>query len=192
VIISMRGETHSNYQTRRSNVVYTSEWMTVYEDSVSTGDNVTSKVGMFNRIEVRDTVIVLPLFKDRSLLMVDNYRHGVGRDLLELPGGFIADNEAALDAARRELIEETGYTCNNLKVVNWFYTWPGRTGQKNFVVLGNGLKKHSGKNLDDFEFIKVWKLSENKIIRELKNGRIKSALTIAALFEGYLPSSDLS
>ena len=82
MIISMRGETHSNYQTRRSNVVYTSEWMTVYEDSVSTGDNVTSKVGMFNRIEVHDTVIVLPLFKDRSLLMVDNYRHGVGRDLL--------------------------------------------------------------------------------------------------------------
>lgn len=118
----MRGETHSNYQTRRSNVVYTSEWMTVYEDSVSTGDDVTSKVGMFNRIEVRDTVIVLPVFKDRSLLMVDNYRHGVGRDLLELPGGFIADNEAALDAASRELIEETGYTCNNLKVVNWFYT----------------------------------------------------------------------
>ena len=157
MIISMRGETHSNYQTRRSNVVYTSEWMTVYEDSVSTGDDVTSR-----------------------------------RDLLELPGGFIADNEAALDGARRELIEETGYTCNNLKVVNWFYTWPGRTGQKNFVVLGNGLKKHSGKNLDEFEFIKVWKLSENKIILELKNGRIKSALTIAPLFEGYLSSSDLS
>lgn len=63
---------------------------------------------------------------------------------------------------------------------------------RNFVVLGNGLKKHSGKNLDEFEFITVWKLSENKIIRELKNGRIKSALTIAALFEGYLSSSDLS
>lgn len=159
--------------------------MTVYEDSVSIEDDVTSKVSMFNRIEVRDTVIV-QVYEDGSLLMVENYRHGIGKNLLELPGGFIADNEAALDAARRELIEETGYTCNNLKLVNWFYTWPGRTGQKNFVVLGKGLKKHSRKNLDEFEFIKVWELSENKIIRELKNGRIKSALTIVALFEGYL------
>lgn len=71
-------------------------------------------------------------------------------------------------------------------MVNWFYTWPGRTGQKDFVVLGKDLRKHSSNNLDEFEFIEVRKLSENKIIRELKSGRIKSALTIAALFEGYL------
>ncbi|MGA9153198.1 MAG: NUDIX domain-containing protein [Candidatus Nitrosopolaris sp.] len=65
---------------------------------------------MFNRITVCDTAIVIPLFKDGSLLMVENYRHGVGTDLLELPGGFI--NEVPLGAARRELIEETGYTCD--------------------------------------------------------------------------------
>ena len=185
-MVSMRGQSHSNFQTRRSDVVYTSEWMTVYEDLVVMEDDVTSKVGMFNRIAVRDSVIVLPVYNDGSLLMVENYRHGIGKDLLELPGGFIADNEGALDAARRELIEETGYTCNDLKLVNWFYTWPGRTGQKDFVVLGKDLRKHSSNNLDEFEFIEVRKLSENKIIRELKSGRIKSALTIAALFEGYL------
>lgn len=104
-MVSMRGQSHSNFQTRRSDVVYTSEWMTVYEDSVAMEDDVTSKVGMFNRIEVRDSVIVLPVYNDGSLLMVENYRHGIGKDLLELPGGFIADNECALDAARRELIE---------------------------------------------------------------------------------------
>ena len=179
---------HTRYQTRQSHIVYKSEWMTVYEDSVSKEDNVTSKVGMFNRIEVCDAVIVLPIYRDGSLLMIENYRHGVGTDLLELPGGFISKNEIALDAARRELIEETGYTCNNLKVISWFYTWPGRTGQKDFVVVAKGLKKHFGKNPDEFELIKVWKLTENQLIRELRNGRIRSALTIAALFEGYLTS----
>ena len=170
----------------QSNVVYKSEWMTVYEDQVYKRNDVTSKVGVYNRIDVCDTAIVIPLFKDGSLLMVENYRHGVGTNLLELPGGFIDEDEVPIGAAKRELIEETGYTCNKVKVVNWFYTWPGRTGQKNFVVVANGLKKHFRKNRDEPELIKVLRVSRNKVMQELKRGRIKSALTIAALFEGYL------
>ena len=45
---------HSKYQTKQSNVVYKSEWMTVYEDPVYKGNDVTSKVGVFNRIDVCD------------------------------------------------------------------------------------------------------------------------------------------
>lgn len=153
---------HSKYQTRQSNVVYKSEWMTVYEDQVYKRNDVTSKVGVYNRIDLCDRAIVIPLFKDGSLLMVENYRHGVGTDLLELPGGFIDEDEVPLGAAKRELIEETGYTCNKVKVVNWFYTWPGRTGQKNFVVVANGLKKHFRKNGDEPELIRVLRVSRNK------------------------------
>ena len=152
------------------------------DDQREKEDGVTSKVGMFNRIT--DTAIVIPLFKDGSLLMVENYRHGVGTDLLGLPGGFIDEDEVPLGAAKRELIEETGYTCNKVNVV--LYTWPGRTGQKNFVVVANGLKKHFRKNGDEPEWIMVLRVSRNKVMQELKRGRIRSALTIAALFEGYL------
>jgi ADP-ribose pyrophosphatase len=116
--------------------------------------------------------------------MVENYRHGVGTDLLELPGGSINEDEVPLCAARRELIEETGYTCNKVKVVNWFYTWPERTGQRNFVVVANGLKKHFRINGDEPELIN--RMSKSRVMRELRRERIKSALTIAALFEGYL------
>jgi len=42
----------------------------------------------------------------------------VGTDLLELPGGFINEDEVPLGAARRELIEETGYTCNDVEANN--------------------------------------------------------------------------
>jgi ADP-ribose pyrophosphatase len=177
---------HPTYYTRRSEVVYKSDWMTVYEDSViKDNDDTAGSVGTFNRINVSDAVIVVPVYENRSLLMVENYRHGVGTSLLELPGGFINKDETVLDAARRELLEETGYNCNRLKMKNWFYTWPGRTGQKDFVVVAKGLRKSIKKNLDEFESIKVCKLSEKTIRRELKHGRIKSAVTISALFEGY-------
>jgi len=85
--------------------------MTVWEDWVSKEGGVA--IGMFNRIEVHNAVIVVPILEDSSLLMVENYRHGVGSSLLEWPGGFINENEAGSDAGRRELLEETGYSCNS-------------------------------------------------------------------------------
>ena len=72
-------------------------------------------IAMLNRIVVHNAVIVGRILEDRSLLMVENYRHGVGTNLLELPGGFINENEAGSDAGRRELLEETGYTCNKVE-----------------------------------------------------------------------------
>jgi len=111
---------------------------------------------MFNRIEVRDAVIIVPIFEDRSMLMIQNYRHGAGTILLELPGGFINENESASDAARRELLEETGYKCDTVESINWFYTWPGRTAQRNFIVVAKGLKRnYHAKSSDEFESIKV-------------------------------------
>jgi ADP-ribose pyrophosphatase len=175
------------YHITRSNIVYKSQWMTVYEDWVSKEDDGT--IGMFNRIKVHNAVIVVPILADSSLLMVENYRHGAGTNLLELPGGFINENEVGSDAGRRELLEETGYTCNKIEVMNWFYTWPGRTAQRNFVVVARGLKKLHDKNLDEFECIKVHKISADKIRRELKRGvKIKSAVTISALLHGYFLS----
>ena len=161
--------------------------MTVYEDQVIKETYLNGATGTFNRIEVRDSVIVIPIFKDGSVVMVETYRHGVGTGLLELPGGLIDEGEAARGSAERELIEETGYSCDKMKMINWFYTWPGRTGQRNFVFLATDLLAHSNRKLDELEQIKVHKLSRNDVAEELKmRGRIKSCLTVAALHEAYL------
>jgi ADP-ribose pyrophosphatase len=155
--------------------------MTVYEDQV-TKEAHPNTTGTFNRIEVRDSVIVIPVFKDGSILMVETYRHGVGTKLLELPGGLMEEGETAIGSAKRELIEETGYSCDKVKMVNWFYTWPGRTGQRNFVLLATDLIADSNRKLDEREQITVLRLSQSELVEELKTGgRIKSCLTVAAL-----------
>jgi ADP-ribose pyrophosphatase len=57
------------------------------------------------------------------MLMIQNYRHGAGTILPELPGGSINEKESGSDAARQELLEDTGYTSDIVESVNWFYTW---------------------------------------------------------------------
>jgi 8-oxo-dGTP pyrophosphatase MutT (NUDIX family) len=194
------------YDTEKSNLVYKSPWLQVYEDSVRYKDNSDNNknnniisssshsIKIFNRIKVDDTVIIIPIFEDGSLLMVEGYRHGAGDNLLEFPGGFIEENEEPSQAAKRELFEETKHSSDSLELINWFYTWPGRTSQKNYVFVAKGLKNKKdlsqGNNNnnyiqadDDERDIKIHKLPREQITAELKNGRrIKSSPTISALF----------
>lgn len=183
------------YKLIGSKAVYKSQWMTVYEDSVL--DKEKGSKGIFNRIGVDDAAIIVPIFEDRSLLMVENYRHGIAANILELPGGLIkrdgaaAGNEQPADTARRELLEETEYECQVLEYAGSFYTWPGRSTQKNFVFVAKGLEKNgTTKNLanvqlDDFEYIQVYKFTKEQVLQKIKNGCISSAVTLSALFCGY-------
>jgi ADP-ribose pyrophosphatase len=181
------------YKLKSSKSVYKSQWMEVCEDSVT--DEEQGTVGMFNRINVDDAATIVPIFQDGSLLMVENYRHAVSTNLLELPGGLIRENgegeeleqeQQPSNTAKRELLEETGHTCDSMQYINWFYTWPGRATQRNFVFIAKGLKKLQLKQrLEEFEYIKVCKIDRAQVMRQLKNGRIKSAVTISALLYCY-------
>jgi ADP-ribose pyrophosphatase len=166
------------YTVTSSNIVYRSLWIVLYEDQVRKSDGM---IGMFNRISVRDSSVIVPVFKDGSLLMVENYRHGARMKLLELPGGLINCGEQRRAAAKRELLEETGYECNTLKYINWTYTWPGRTTQKNFVFLAKGLKKGGKPILEEFEYTKIRRLPKERVIQEIRSGNIKSAISISSI-----------
>jgi ADP-ribose pyrophosphatase len=171
------------YECISANMVYKSAWMEVYEDLLK---DEHSKVETFNRIKVKDVVTIVPLLEDDLLLMVENYRHGAGMVFLELPGGFIEEDEEPSHTARRELLEETSYTAESLEFRNWFYTWPGRSTQRNYVFLARGLRMSSEQQYQkDFGYVNIRKMSREHVMRELKEGIIRSAVTISALFYGY-------
>ena len=171
----------------KSATVYESKWLTLNEELLDCGNN---RRELYNKVLTFDTAHIVPIFKDGSLLMVENYRHGVGQNLLELPGGFINPGETPTHAAGRELLEETGYTAPVLKEISFHYTWPGRCTQKNYVFRARGLYKHSSQTLDTLETIKILKLSKRRVFREIREGMIKSAATISAIFLAYIGQMD--
>ncbi len=164
--------------TVKSKLVYGNKWVKLYEDLVKNKDG---KLASFIRLGFHDVVEVVPIFGDDSVLMVKNYRHGVHQIILELPAGYVEKNETLASSARRELLEETGYSCINLKKMGWYYNMPSRSKQKINVFVARGLKLTAGQNLDDFEDISVIRLSKHQVKKKIKNGEIRNSSVIAAL-----------
>ncbi len=70
-------------------------------------------------------VVLLPLLDADTVVMIENTRPTVGETLLELPAGTREPQEPALETAARELIEETGYRAQELKLIHEFYSAQG-------------------------------------------------------------------
>jgi len=76
-------------------------------------------------VEHPPTVVIVPVTDDGALLLIRQYRHPVGASLLSLPAGAIDTGEDAAAAARRELLEETGYAAERLTPLLTYFTSPG-------------------------------------------------------------------
>lgn len=165
--------------------VYESNWLTVYEDLLDSGQN-TKRQEVYNKIVTFDTSHIIPILDNANLLMVETYRNGAGKRLLELPGGFLNAGERPRDAAKRELLEETGYSSKVMKYLTYSYTWPGRSTQKNYIFCATELTKIEDPKPEPFDQLKTIKLSRKQIANEILSGRIRSASSISAIFMSYL------
>jgi len=90
------------------------------------------------------SVVILPLDESRSeprLLLIRQYRFAAAKSLWEIPAGRIDPGETPLAAARRELIEETGYSASEWKRVLFYYPSPGFLDETMSIFLARGLQR---------------------------------------------------
>jgi ADP-ribose pyrophosphatase len=116
--------------------------------------------------------------KEQRVLLVRQYRYAAGRDLWELPAGRIDEDEAALPAAKRELLEETGYTAQNWQKALHFYSSPGFVDETMTVFLARGLKRGTAQPEED-EFIRKRLFPLSTLLTMIRKQSIVDAKTVA-------------
>ena len=144
------------------------------------------EVGSDGREHVKDTVehpgavAVLPIFDDRRVCLIRNYRVAVGKTLIELPAGTLEPGEDPAKTARRELTEETGYTAAVVEKLREFTMSPGILNERMHLYLARGLSPGKA-SLEPGEQIEPLEVAWGDAMRMALDGSIEDAKTLVGL-----------
>ena len=132
-------------------------------------------------VEHPGAVAIVPVLPDGRVLMVRQFRHPVGRVLLEIPAGKLDSGEDPDECAMRELEEETGYRAGVIERKASIFTGPGFTDEVIHMYIAHELVPTTV-NPDDDEFLEVRAYVPQDIRRMIREGLICDAKTISGLF----------
>ena len=137
----------------------------------------------FYVLEYPNWVHVVALTKNREVVLVRQYRHGIQETVLEVPSGCIEKTDVSpLEAAKRELLEETGYTGVHFIGTGRLSPNPANHTNMCFCFLATDVELAASQQLDVNEQIVVELTPLDKVIELLGNGGFLQALHIGALF----------
>jgi len=125
------------------------------------------------------SVVILPVQRDKVLLE-RQYRHAAGQYLWELPAGRINPGESPLAAAKRELLEETGYTARRWRRLLFYYASPGFLSETMVVYLAESLTAGRARPEAD-ESIHTRFFPLRPLVRAAAAGRLRDGKTISAV-----------
>ena len=125
-------------------------------------------------------VAIVPLFEDGRILLERQYRYPSAREFIEVPAGKLEPGEPHLDTAKRELLEETGYTAKTWKRIGVIHTAIAYTDEAIEIYLAKNLSLGQRK-LDAGEFLETIIVGFDEAIAMIRDGRITDAKTVAAL-----------
>ena len=126
------------------------------------------------------SVVVMPVFPDGKLLLIRQYRHTAQDFLWELVAGRVDEGESPLDAAHRELAEETGYTARRLKKLLEIFPSPGFVAEMMWIFAATGLTAGVATPEED-ERIEARRFSLREAERMIRNGQLRDAKSIAGI-----------
>ncbi|RNB81547.1 NUDIX hydrolase [Brevibacillus fluminis] len=165
-------------KTISSQPIYDGRIIKVKVDEVVLPNGKTAKREIVNH---QGAVAVMALTDDNKLLAVRQFRKPLERSIIEIPAGKLERGEEPIECARRELLEETGYTAKVLTLLSSFYTSPGFADEILHLFVATGLTAGEAQP-DEDEFVEVLHLSLEEARQLHAAGDIRDAKTVVALF----------
>lgn len=128
----------------------------------------------------KGSAVIVPVFADKTVALVKQYRHAAGKFLYEIPAGTLNENEDPEIGAVRELEEEIGVKAGRIEKLSEFYVSPGFLTEKMHVFLAFELKE-VGQKLEADEFIEVENFTFEQAFEMIRQNEIEDAKTIVGL-----------
>jgi 8-oxo-dGTP pyrophosphatase MutT (NUDIX family) len=135
-------------------------------------------------MEFPDWVNVVAITDDDQIILVEQYRHASGLVHLEIPGGSTNPGATPEDpeaAARRELLEETGYEPRETRLIASHFPNPAMQMNRMHTYLALGCRKVAEPNLDPFEDLRVKTMPLDEAVKRALSGRIDHSIVAASL-----------
>lgn len=124
---------------------------------------------------------VLAITPDNRVVLVRQWRHAAGRDMLEIPAGKLDDGEDPVQCALRELGEETPYAAEKVEKIISFYTAPGFCDEVLHLYRAINITPTSSLQPDQDELLEVELLTASQVHAAMQSGDICDAKTLIAL-----------
>ena len=171
------------WKVLKSEYLFRRPWLTVRRDCVELPDGRQNPE--FYVLENPDWVNVIAITEDGKFVMERQYRHGLGKTCFEIPAGVIEEGEDPLDAAKRELMEETGYGEGKWRKIMTVSGNSSTTDNLSHCYVAEGVRKISGQHLDSTEDLEIVLLDTAQVKDLMVNDQIKQALMAAPLWRYF-------
>lgn len=161
----------------KSEKIYQGHLLGVRKDTVKTPGG---REAVRDIVEHPGAVAVAAITEDQELILVRQFRQPVGEIVLEIPAGVPNKGEAWIDAAKRELEEETGYRAGKIKKVFRAFATPGYSNEIIEYYLAEDLTQVKA-HPDEDEYVEVDLIDLETCVDMLKNGKINDNKTIIGI-----------
>lgn len=142
----------------------------------------------FYVVEAPDWINVVALTGDDRVVLVRQFRFGTDSFTVEIPGGMCDGGEEPLAAAKRELLEESGYASDDWVDLGWVHPNPAIQTNRCHTFLARGARRVADPEPDPHEEFEVSTAALSEIPAMIEDGRITHALVVAAFYRLGLAS----
>lgn len=170
----------SFWKVQSSRYLLKRPWLRLREDHVVLPSGV--EIEEFHVAEYPDWACVLCITTGHQVVLAEQYRHGVSQLSMELPAGAVDPLEEPLEAARRELLEETGYEAKDWTLLGRCAQDPGRQTNFAHLFLARDAEQVAAPKLDGGEQIRVRLFNLDEAMRLAESGAIIHGIHLAAFF----------
>jgi 8-oxo-dGTP pyrophosphatase MutT (NUDIX family) len=174
----------------KSHIVYSDRWLQLHADSCRFPDG--RVIEPYYIVELPNWANIVVVTADEKIVLVRQYRYPVDQTTFELPGGVIDKGEDPMQAAIREMQEETGYHSSEVEFLCKLAPNPAINNNTAYFYLAKNAEPGEKKNFDAFEDIDVMLFSKSDFLQLLRENKIQHGVQLGPIYEALIKLNWLS